>query len=275
MKVSVICVALHSKTYNNTPKYHASLRHFFSMPPTVPYEVIIVDNGSINDEAKRFEEAFGDKVRVVALSANMGFQKAVNIGASYATGEYILLHNPDIAVSEGMVDTLVAYMDTHKDVAMVGPKLLNEDGSLQDSYRSFYRPTDFLIKRLKFLHKHPYFRERMRHFLLWDIDQSKISEVDWMQTSCPLIRRSMLDAVGGMNEDFFLFMGDTDLARTFKEKGWKIMYYPHVYAYHGSQRLSGNGFVKALFKWTAWLHFWEMMKYLWRWRQDWLPGTKK
>lgn len=269
MKVSVICVALHNKSYNNAPKYHASLEHFFAHAPKVEYEVIIVDNGSINNEAAKFQEKFGDRVRVVALPKNMGFQKAVNAGAGYASGEYLLLHNPDIAVSEGMVDTLVAYMDTHTDVAMVGPKLLNEDGTIQDSYRSFYRPTDFLIKRMKFLHRFPYFQKRMSDFLMWHIDQSQIQQVDWMQTSCPVIRRSMFDAIGGMDEYFFLMMGDTDMARTFKDKGWKVMYYPHVTAIHGSHRVSGNGFWKSLFMKTAWLHLWEMMKYLWKWRRDW------
>lgn len=267
MKVSVICVALHIKTYNNVPLYHESLKVFLSHAPRVEHELIIVDNGSVVDEATGFRQAFPD-ARVVELPRNMGFQKAVNAGAAYASGEYIMLHNPDIAVTEGMVDTLVAYMDTHRDIAMVGPRLMNEDGTIQDTYRRFMRPMDFLIKRMRFLHRNPYFKQRMMEYLMWDVDQSKIQEVDWMQASCLIVRRSMFEEIGGMNELFFLFMGDMDLGRTFKEYGHKVVYYPHVYAFHGSKRLSGNGFWKSLFKWTAWLHFWEVLKYMWRWRKD-------
>lgn len=267
MKISVICVALHIKTYNNVPLYHESLKVFLSHAPRVPYELIIVDNGSIVDEGTGFRKAF-PAARVVELPRNMGFQKAVNAGAAYATGEYIMLHNPDIAVTEGMLDTLIAYMDTHQDVAMVGPRLMNEDGTIQDTYRRFMRPMDFLIKRMRFLHRYPYFQSRMKEYLMWDVDQNKIQEVDWMQASCVVIRRSMLEQIGGMNELFFLFMGDMDLGRTFKEHGLKVIYYPHVYAFHGSKRLSGNGFWKSLVKWTAWLHLWEVTKYMWRWRGD-------
>lgn len=267
MKLSVIGVALNMKTYNNVPKYHHSLKVFLQHAPKCEHEMIIVDNGSIENEVEGFRHAFPD-ARIVSLPKNMGFQKGVNAGAAYATGEYIMLHNPDIEVTEGMVDTLIAYMDTHRDVAVVGPRLMNKDGTIQDTYRRFMRPMDFLIKRARFLHRHPYFKQRMVEYLMWDVDQSKIQEVDWMQASCLIIRRSMFEEIGGMNEWFFLFMGDMDLGRTFKEHGMKVVYYPHVYAYHGDQRLSGNGFWKSLLKWTAWLHLWEVSKYMWRWRGD-------
>lgn len=268
MKVSAIFLALHIKTYNNVPQYHSAIRLFSKIAPKIPYELIIVDNGSINNEAEKFQEAFGDIARIVALPKNTGFHVGNNAGIAYATGEYVLLHNPDIEITEGMLEALVSYMDTHPDVAVVGPRLMHKDGTAEDSYRRYMRPLDFLIKRMKFIHRYPYFKKRMEEYLMWDIDRTKIQEVDWLQGSCILIRKSMLEEIGGLNEYYFLFMGDMDLGRTFKELGYKSVYYPHVFAYHGANRVSGNGFWKSLFKWTAWLHLWEVLKYMWRWRKD-------
>jgi len=231
--------------------------------------VILVDNGSHDDSVDFFNAHHGHRIKVVPLPVNFGFQRGNNEGFKRSKGEYVILMNPDIAMQKKTIDQMVDYMDKHPDVALMAPQLVSPSGKVQDTYRTFYRPSDFLIKRLKVLHRIPYFKKRMIKFLKWDMDVSKVQEVDWVIGGLVIIRRSMFEEVGLFDERYFLFMGDTDLCKEFWKRGWKVVYNPHIRVPHGEARLSGNGFVKALFKKTAWIHLGDMLRYFWKWRGKW------
>lgn len=266
MKLSILCLNLSIPGYSTTEKYHAMLESLFAHPPKEAFEVIMVDNGSTDNAMASFQERWGDKItHYLPLPKNVGFQRGNNEGVRMSEGEYLMFMNPDITVTEGMMDGLIAYMDAHPIVAVTGPQLVYPSGVVQDSYRRFMKPLDSIIKRIKTLHRIPYFKKRMMQYLLWKVDNTKVQEIDWIVGACMIVRKRMFDEIGGYDNRFFLFNGDTDLCRQFWKKGWKVIYNPMIKAGHKESRLSGNGFWDALFKKTAWIHVFDMIKYFLKW----------
>ncbi len=269
MKLSVIGLNFSNHKYSSKQKYANALKTFFEISPKVEHEVILVDNGSTDNSVSFFRDHFGEKITIIPLPKNGGFHKGNNAGIRRSTGEYIMLHNPDVAITQGMVEQAIEYMDKHPDIAILGPKLIYESGKVQDSFRKFMHPQDFFIKRLKFLHKYAYFKNRMKNFLMWTADSNMTQEVDWLVGACVFIRKSMMEEVGLFDEKLFLFGGDPDLCKKFWKKGWKVVYFPRIIAHHSEKRLSGHGFIKPLFQKLAWIHFFDLLKYFWKWRGDW------
>lgn len=266
MKLSIICLNITLPRYSTREKYHEVLTSLFANPPSCPFEVIMVDNGSTDGSLDFFRERWGDKItHYVPLEKNLGYQAGNNRGIAVSSGEYIVPLNPDITITEGVLDGMVAYMDTHGDVAIMGPKLIYENGVVQDSYRRFMKPLDAVIKRLSFLHGIPYFKKRMTEFLLWKVDNTKIQEIDWLVGAFSIIRRSMFETIGWYDERFFLFNGDTDICRSFWKQGWKVIYNPTLFAGHRESRLSGKGLLDFLTKKTGWIHIVDMFRYFLKW----------
>lgn len=266
MKLSIICLNITLPRYSTVAKYDKVLEGLFAFPPHCEYEVIMVDNGSSDNSIEHFQERWGDKIATyVALPKNLGYQAGNNAGIRQSTGDYILPLNPDVTVTEGMFDRMIEYMETNTDVAVMGPALIYDSGVVQDSYRRFMKPMDSIIKRLKFLHQIPYFKERMIRFLLWKVDNTKIQEIDWIVGACMIIRRKMFEEIGWYDERFFLFNGDTDLCRQFWKKGWRVIYNPEIRAGHKESRLSGQGLWDFLSKKTGWIHIVDMAKYFIKW----------
>lgn len=267
MKLSIICVNLNIKNFYSTrAKYDQVLTYLHEEAPQVEHEIILVDNGSDDDSVEFFKNKWGKTVNVISLDKNYGFHIGNNTGFKVAKGEYVMVHNPDIKVRKGDIDNMVQYLEAHPDVALLCPQLASPDGTVQDTYRKFYRPLDFIIKRMKFLHKIPYFKNRMTRLLMWNMDKSKVQEVDWVVGACMVIPRDKFEEIGWYDELYHSYMGDTDIAKQFWAKGWKVIYNPEIKATHGAKRSSGNGFWKSLVKKTAWIHLIDMLRYFWKWK---------
>ncbi len=270
MKLSIICVSLNIKNFYYTrEKYDQVLTYLHKEIPEVEHEIVLVDNGSNDDSVEFFQKKWGSTVKVISLDKNYGFHVGNNTGFKATTGDYILIHNPDIYIEKGGIDKMVHYLETHPDVALVTPRHTSPNGTVHDTYRKFYRPLDFIIKRMKFLHKLPYFKQRMTRHLMWSIDKTKVQEVDWVVGAGIMIPRKKFEEINWYDERYHSYMGDTDICKQFWEKGWKVVYNPEITAVHGDKRSSGNGFWKSLFKRTAWMHFFDMLKYFWKWRGNW------
>lgn len=267
MKLSILCLNVSIPGYSTKRNYDEALTALFAHPPESEFEVFLIDNGSVDDSVDFFTKKWGKKVEVVPFDKNYGYHFPHNRVVERAKGEYLYFHNPDIRLNKGDLDALVAYMDQHKDIAELAPTLMNPDGSIQDgSFRRFQKPLDFIIKRIRFVHKYPWFKERMTHFLMWDIDRTKIQDVDWAINGGAMMRKSSFEEVGGFDERYYLFVGDMDIGRKFKQHGYRVVFFPEVRVIHGDVRLSSSGFIGALFKRTAWIHFFDMCKYLLKWR---------
>jgi GT2 family glycosyltransferase len=188
-------------------------------------EIIVVDNGSQDGSEGEIERAF-PSIHLIANKRNLGFSKAVNQGLQKASGRYALLLNPDIQVKDGAIERLVSFMDAHSDVGVAGAQLLNSDGSKQNSIANFPSLATELLNKslLRWLFPNKFPGKERRY--------SGPVEVDSVIGACMMVRRDALDRVGLLDEDYFLFLEETDWCYRMKRAGWKIYHVPQAEVYH-------------------------------------------
>jgi GT2 family glycosyltransferase len=193
-------------------------------------EVIVVDNSATLAQVG-FWERF-PWVRFVENRRNLGFARASNQGLHLARGRHLLLLNPDTVVRTGSVGTLIQYLDAHPDVGAVGPRLLNQDGTLQYSCRRFPRWHTIFFGRYAFLTRLLPRNTVSRSYLYLDWDHESVAEVDWLTGACLMVRREVLGNVGPLDEGYFLFVEDMDWCRRIRDAAWKIAYVPDAIVTH-------------------------------------------
>jgi hypothetical protein len=202
-------------------------------------EIVVVDNAS-SDGSAQAAGAFAPGVSVVANRTNVGFGRAANQGFRKTTGEYVLVLNPDVAVTRGSLHSMIRFMDAHGDVGLLLPKLLNPDGTVQPSCRTFYTFWVLLLRRTPLGAIFPHARAVRAH-LMTDWDHARVREVDWGLGAAMLLRRSALDGDAPFDERFFIYFEDVDLCARLKEAGWKVVYFPEAALIHHHLRQSAAG----------------------------------
>ena len=234
----------------------------------IPFEFIAVDNASTEQESVGYLEKAAAKglVRFVRTPKNLGFGGGNNLGAAQARGKYILILNPDIFVWEDSVKKMVAYMEAHPDVGVIGPKLVYPNEDVQDSCRRHMKFRDLIVKRT-FLRRLPFLRKRVYRYTMTDFDHSAIQEVDLLVGACFMIPRHVYEKVGGFDERYFLFMEDFDLCREIAKAGYKVVYFPEASVTHNHKRLSGGSVWKLVRRKVFWIHIMSAFKYFWKWRK--------
>jgi GT2 family glycosyltransferase len=217
-EVSVVVV-----TFNSAPWIERCLESVRG------YETIVVDNGSTDGTVALVRERFPE-ARVIEQE-NLGMGGGNNAGMRLASARYFLLLNADAWVLGDGVDQLAHFADQHPDAAVVGPKLLNEDGSLQRSARAF--PTLWrLSTEYLFLRKLAPRSRALNTFYEGGFDHDEAREVDWLFGACLLVRRDAADEVGLFDEDFFMFSEETDWLYRFHQAGWSVYFYPGAEVVH-------------------------------------------
>lgn len=175
-------------------------------------------------------------VITIANKKNVGFAAACNQVIPQAKGDYVLLLNPDTVVVDRAVSKLADYLDANPEVAAVGPKVLNPDGSLQLACRRSFPTPEAAFYRLTYLSrifpKNPVFAK----YNLTNADPDIELDVDALSGSCMMVRKSGIDRIGLLDEDIFMFGEDIDWCWRLKEQGWHVRYVPEaiVYHYHGA-----------------------------------------
>ena len=182
------------------------------------YEIIVVDNGSTDNSISIISKKFPG-VRIISNNRNLGFAKANNQGISEGKGRYFLLLNSDTLVLPGALDKLVHVADTRSDVGVVGPKLLNMDGTLQRSWANF--PT-FWSEIIGKNFGNP---RSVAEFPF-------AFEVDWLGGACILVRSETVMEVGMLDEDYFMYSEETDWCFRMNKNGWKVWYVSNAEIYH-------------------------------------------
>jgi GT2 family glycosyltransferase len=207
-------------------------------------EVVVVDHGSTDGTVAFVRERFPD-VRVIEQE-NKGMGGGNNAGMRAADGRYFFLLNSDAWVVDDGLERLVAFADAHPEAAVVGPKLLNTDGTLQRSVRgepTLWRlATEYLfIRKLAPRSKHlnPLYRGDFAH--------DRVEEVDWLFGPALLVRREAADAVGLFDEDFFMFSEEVDWMTRFRRAGRSVVFFPGAEVMHvGGASHGGHMYVENL-----------------------------
>ena len=261
MKVLITLV-----NYNSTELLLKCLHSIESHEIQSEYHVLVVDNNSKDAAVEVVRERFPE-ITIIANSTNYGYAIAVNQAIQRYESDFILLLNPDIEVKPGAIDQLVKFMETTSDVGIVGGKLLNPDGSLQYSCRTYFT-LPVILHRRTFLKKLFPNSRAVREHLMLDWDHDSIRDVDWVLGACMMIRRSALKDVGLMDERFFLYFEDVDWCYRMKKSGWRVCYLPDAHMMHHHRRESAQGFNRTFFylllsmvhfydKWGQILHFFK------------------
>jgi GT2 family glycosyltransferase len=207
-------------------------------------DVVVVDHGSTDGTLDVVRERYPD-VRVIEQE-NKGMGGGNNAGMRAAAGRYFFLLNSDAWVVDGGLDALVAFADAHPEAAVVGPKLLNTDGTLQRSARG--EPTLWrLATEYLFLRKLAPRTRLLNPLYRGDFAHDRVEEVDWLFGPALLVRRNAADAVGLFDEDFFMFSEEVDWMTRFRRAGWKVMFFPGAEVVHvGGASHGGRLYVENL-----------------------------
>jgi N-acetylglucosaminyl-diphospho-decaprenol L-rhamnosyltransferase len=187
------------------------------------HETIVVDHGSTDGTLELVRERFPE-ARLIEQE-NKGLGGGSNAGMRVAAGDYFLLLNSDAWAVDRAVEQLIAFAEAHPEAAVVGPKLLNQDGSVQSSVRGF--PTLWrLATEYFFLRKLAPRSRALNAFYGNGFDYDAPREAEFLMGACLLVRREAADTVGLFDEDFFMFSEETDWCYRFRQAGWKVAFTP-------------------------------------------------
>jgi N-acetylglucosaminyl-diphospho-decaprenol L-rhamnosyltransferase len=162
---------------------------------------------------------------------NKGFGAGNNAGMRTATGRWYLLLNSDAWLDAGALDALVEFAESHPDAAVVGPRLLNPDRTLQRSVRGF--PSVWRIAtEYVFLRKLAPRSRALNAFYAGGFEHDEAREAEFLMGSVLFVRPEAVAAVGGFDERYFMFSEETDWCYRFREAGWKVWFFPGAEAIH-------------------------------------------
>ncbi|NLT77248.1 MAG: glycosyltransferase family 2 protein [Planctomycetes bacterium] len=195
------------------------------------FDIWVVDNHSRDNSVQMVKDSFPD-VHLIENDRNLGFPKANNQAVVRSTSDYILLLNPDTIVRDGAIDKMVRFMDEHPDVGVSGCRVLNEDGSLQLACRRSIPTPRVAFYRLTGLSRLFPNSKTMARYNLTYLDPNEPHEVDAVSGAFLVIRKSVVDVIGVLDENFFIYGEDMDWCLRAKKAGWKVMYYPHAQILH-------------------------------------------
>jgi len=226
MKLSVVIV-----NYNVKYFLEQCLQSVLKASARLDTEIWVVDNNSVDGSVEMLEQKFPG-VQVIANADNKGFSKANNQAIRKATGEYILLLNPDTVVEEDTFSKIIEFMDQHPDAGALGVKMIDGSGKfLPESKRGLptYDVAFYKIFGLSALF--PKSRTFGKYHLGF-LDENEIHQVDILAGAFMLLRHSALDKAGLLDEDFFMYGEDIDLSYRIKKAGYRNYYYPKTRIIH-------------------------------------------
>lgn len=221
--VSIIFV-----NYNTTKLLKECLESVNEQTIGINYEVIIVDNDS-NVENKAELKELSQKYKVVLSDENLGFGRANNLGATYATGKYLFLLNTDTVLVNNAIKILFDYIESNPECGVVGGNMLNKDMKPYHSYLRFLPNIKALIKDEIFPSKFSYYRN------LENYNYNKTDaplEVGYITGAAFMIRKELFDKVGGFDKDFFLYCEECELCARVKKIGYRIINVPQASIIH-------------------------------------------
>lgn|SRR5574341_279874 len=192
-------------------------------------EVIVIDSASTDETPKSIRGKY-KWVTLIEPGENVGFPRGNNLGIEASTGRYVFVLNPDTRIIGDALAQVLAFMDAHPDVGVLGPQLLNEDNTVQSSRRRF--PT-LLTAFLESTWLEPIApRAVLDHYYARDIPDTLTADVDWVTGAALVVRRDVIEQVGGMDEGFFMYSEELDWQYRIKQAGWRIVYFPDAQVVH-------------------------------------------
>lgn len=251
-ELSVCIVTFQAEAY-----LRGCLQSIQANPPPESYEIIVVDNHSTDNTLSMLASEF-PQVQVICNSTNRGYTAPMNQALRAARGQYLMQLNPDTIVHPGAFAALIEFMQSNPRAGIVGPKVLNTDGTLQKPCRrGESRPWAVFTYFLGLSSLFPKSR-LFGGYLLNYLDEDQVNEVDGVSGSCMLIRRQVIEQIGYLDERFFAYQEDADFCFRARKTGWAIYYVPTARITHyggmGGSRVQPY---RSIYQWhrSYWLHY--------------------
>lgn len=243
MDLSVVILS-----WNTRELLEACLKSLVRPHPGITIEVIVVDNASEDGSREMVTEQF-PSVCLRVNPVNNGFGAGNNTALPHATGRYVLFLNSDTVIVEDALSVMVCYADANPDIGILGPKLLNADGSLQYSCRRYPNLGTGFFRNTPLGRLFPNNRYTT-DYLYQDWDHNTPRDVDWVSGAALMIRKTLLEQIGAFDEEYFMFCEDVDLCwranhaplphpplqgegrGEVKSGHWRVTYYPKAVIYH-------------------------------------------
>jgi GT2 family glycosyltransferase len=232
-------------SYNCREVLDACLRSLFVSPARLPCHIVVVDNGSSDGTVAHLRATWPD-LHVIE-EGNRGFAAGNNAGIRATTSPLVLLLNPDTRADTGAIETLVAALEADATAAIAGPRIVDAEGRAELSFGSMMSPRAELIQKLLVVGSDrrwpivtPLVERMTRH----------PRHVDWVSGACLLIRRDVLNAVGLLDERFFLYTEDVDLCASVRARGHSVLFTPKATIVHlrGRSRATAGGAAQAAYR---------------------------
>jgi GT2 family glycosyltransferase len=250
-------------TYNSRGEIDRCLQSLTGeRAPAVSHEIVVIDNASPDQTAEYVRTRWPD-VRLIEAGGNVGFAAANNAGIRQTSGDLVLLLNPDTMVETGAVDRLVATLDAHPGVAIVGPRIEDADGRAELSFGRMLSPLAELRQKLLVTGND-------RH---WPVIAPLVERmtrrprrVDWVSGACLLVRRRDVEAAGLLDEQFFMYTEDVDLGAAVRALGRTVMFDPSARIIHlrGRSRHSASRATDTAYQ-RSHIAFYEKHHPRWAW----------
>jgi len=229
-ELSIIIVS-----YNARADLERCLASLHDPAPQVPHEIIVVDNASSDGSADAARRR--TTVRVLDSAENRGFAAACNVGIRASRGRNLLLLNSDTIVPPGAIDALLKALEQHPEAAVVGPRLIDADGRPELSFGRMISPlAEFRQKRLVVGHQ----RRRPRASRRVEELTQRVQWPDWVSGACLLVRRDDAEAVGLLDERYFMYAEDVDFCAAIRARGRRILFTPSVEIVHARGRSAAS-----------------------------------
>jgi len=206
-------------------------------------KTIITDNGSSDGSVEYIRDKY-PMVTVIASKENLGFAKAVNKILKKAKGKHVLLLNSDTILHSKSIESMVDFLERCPQAGAVGPMLLNPDGSLYPTGRSF--PTFLDATMHAFLGTIAPRNRFSRRYKKLDWDRKNKKEVDWISGAAICLRREAVKEVGFFDEQYFMYVEDMDLCYRLWENGWKVFLIPEAKVTHYVGKSSDQERIKMI-----------------------------
>ena len=242
MKLSIIIV-----NYNAGRTLGTCLSSIARETKDISYEVILVDNCSTDGSVEVVEKDFPD-VKLIRNSENRGFAAANNIAVRNSAGEFILLLNPDTEILDGAIQKTVAFMESNPRVGVAGCKLLYPDRTLQPSVRPFPSVSGAFLEAT-FLYLLIPSKKVVRRRGIPNFDSSREAEVDWVIGAYFMMRRSVVERIGLLDEQFWIYGEEIDYCQRAKNAGFETWFIPHAAAVHHY-----GGMTSYTLRGIVWIH---------------------
>ena len=207
-------------SYNSKGDLERAIGSLTQPAPRVEHEIVVVDNASTDGSPAYVRERWPG-VQLIASDVNLGFAKANNLGLRHTNSELVLFLNPDTIVAPGAVDRLVSALDARRDVAIVGPRIVDGRGRAELSFGAMMTPWTEIRQKILVRGND---RGLIPFTSMVDRMTRHTHQVDWVSGACLLIRRADLDEVGGFDERFFMYTEDVDLCASVRRRGRSVLF---------------------------------------------------